>query len=115
MPNEISGGMRKRAAFARALVIDPPIVLLDEPDSSLDPVRASLLNDVVMAAHDARGATYVMVTHNVATARTVSDRVALIWQGKTIHHGTVEEVFSAEDAFVRQFLAGETAGPLTMQ
>ena len=114
MPNEISGGMRKRAALARALVTDPPVVLLDEPDSGLDPVRASLLCDVLLAAHEARRATYVVVTHNVDTARAVSDRVALTWQGRVSHDGTVDEIFAADDSFVRQFLAGDTAGPLTM-
>jgi phospholipid/cholesterol/gamma-HCH transport system ATP-binding protein len=114
MPNEISGGMRKRAALARALVTDPPVVLLDEPDSGLDPVRASLLTDILLAAHEARRATYVVVTHNIDTARAVSDRVVLTWQGRAIHDGTVEEIFAADDSFVRQFLAGDTAGPLTM-
>lgn len=113
-PGELSGGMRKRAALARALVTDPRIVLLDEPDSGLDPVRVSLLNELISSVHKAQGATWVIVTHNVETARTISDYVALIWEGTSLNQGPVDEVFSSEDPFVRQFLAGDTAGPLTM-
>jgi phospholipid/cholesterol/gamma-HCH transport system ATP-binding protein len=113
-PGELSGGMRKRAALARALVTDPRIVLLDEPDSGLDPVRISLLNDVIKSAHQAQRASFVIVTHNVSTARTISDYVVLIWQGKAINQGTVDEVFSSNDPFVRQFLSGDTAGPVGM-
>jgi phospholipid/cholesterol/gamma-HCH transport system ATP-binding protein len=114
MPNEISGGMRKRASFARALVSDPPVVLFDEPDSGLDPVRTSLLNDVILDVHAEREATYVVVTHDVATARKISDYVALIWEGQAVHQGSADEVFASQDPFVRQFLSGETAGPVTM-
>ncbi len=114
-PGELSGGMRKRAALARALVTDPQIVLFDEPDSGLDPVRASLLNDVIQAVHDTQQGTYLLVTHNVDTARKLSDRIALIWEGEMIEEGPADEVFASEDPFVRQFLAGETAGPLSME
>jgi phospholipid/cholesterol/gamma-HCH transport system ATP-binding protein len=114
MPNELSGGMRKRAGFARALVLDPAIVFFDEPDSGLDPVRTSLLNDVILDVHAEREATYVVVTHDVATARKISDYVALIWEGQAVHQGSADEVFASQDPFVRQFLSGETAGPVTM-
>jgi phospholipid/cholesterol/gamma-HCH transport system ATP-binding protein len=113
-PNELSGGMRKRAGLARALVTDPRIVLLDEPDSGLDPVRVSLLNEVIKNAHRASPATYLIVTHNIDTARTISDHVALVWEGRALNQGTVDEVFGSEDPFVRQFLSGETAGPVGM-
>jgi phospholipid/cholesterol/gamma-HCH transport system ATP-binding protein len=114
-PNELSGGMRKRAGLARALVADPSVVLLDEPDSGLDPVRVSLLNDVIQAAHQAHGATFLIVTHNVSTARGIAGHVALVWEGKAINQGPVDEVFASEDPFVRQFLAGDTAGPVAME
>jgi phospholipid/cholesterol/gamma-HCH transport system ATP-binding protein len=113
-PNEVSGGMRKRAGFARALVLNPDVVLFDEPDSGLDPVRTSLLNDLILDVHAEHGGTYVLVTHNIPTARKVSDYVALVWQGKRIHYGPTEEAFESEDAFVRQFLSGDSAGPLGM-
>ena len=113
-PNEVSGGMRKRAGFARALVLNPDVVLFDEPDSGLDPVRTSLLNDLILQVHAEHGGTYVLVTHNIPTARSVSDYVALVWQGKRIHYGPTEEAFASDDPFVRQFLAGDSAGPLGM-
>lgn len=113
-PNEVSGGMRKRAGFARALVLNPDVVLFDEPDSGLDPVRTSLLNDLILDVHAEHGGTYVLVTHNIPTARKVSDYVGLVWQGKRIHYGPTEEAFNSDDPFVRQFLAGDSAGPLGM-
>jgi phospholipid/cholesterol/gamma-HCH transport system ATP-binding protein len=114
MPNEISGGMRKRAGFARALVLNPKIVLFDEPDSGLDPVRTSLLCDLILKVHQEHGGTYLLVTHNIPTARKVSDYVGLLWQGRMVHYDTTEEAFSSQDPFVRQFLAGDSAGPLGM-
>ena len=113
-PNEVSGGMRKRAGFARALVMKPDIVLFDEPDSGLDPVRTSLLNDLILEVHREHGGTYMLVTHDIRTARKVSDYVGLIWKGKVVHYGECEEAFASEDPFVRQFLAGDSAGPLGM-
>jgi phospholipid/cholesterol/gamma-HCH transport system ATP-binding protein len=113
-PGSISGGMRKRAGFARALVLNPDIVMFDEPDSGLDPVRTSLLNDLILKMHADHGGTYILVTHDIRTARKVSDYVGLIWKGQLIHYGETEEAFASEDPFVRQFLAGESAGPLGM-
>jgi len=114
LPNEISGGMRKRAGFARALVMDPKIVFFDEPDSGLDPVRTSLLNDLILDMHAEHKGTYLLVTHDIRTARKVSDYVGLIWKGKVVHFGEAEGAFANEDPFVRQFLAGDSAGPLGM-
>jgi phospholipid/cholesterol/gamma-HCH transport system ATP-binding protein len=113
-PGEISGGMRKRAGFARALVMDPDVVMFDEPDSGLDPVRTSLLNDLILQMHDEHDGTYILVTHDIRTARKVSDYVAMIWKGRLIHYGPTEDAFSSGDPFVRQFLSGESAGPLGM-
>jgi phospholipid/cholesterol/gamma-HCH transport system ATP-binding protein len=113
-PAEVSGGMRKRAGFARALVLDPDIVLFDEPDSGLDPVRTSLLNDLILQMHAEHGGTYLLVTHDITTARRVSDYVGLIWKGQVVHYGPAQEAFASPDPFVRQFLAGQSAGPLGM-
>ncbi|NKQ57740.1 ATP-binding cassette domain-containing protein [Amycolatopsis sp. K13G38] len=113
-PNEVSGGMRKRAGFARALVLNPDIVLFDEPDSGLDPVRTSLLCDLIMEMHAQHGGTYLVVTHDIRSARKVSDYVGLIWHGKVVHYGEADEAFASDDPFVRQFLAGDSAGPLGM-
>lgn len=114
LPSEISGGMRKRAGFARALVMEPAIVFFDEPDSGLDPVRTSLLNDLILAMHAEHKGTYLLVTHDIRTARKVSDYVGLIWRGRVVHYGEADEAFANEDPFVRQFLAGDSAGPLGM-
>lgn len=113
-PNEVSGGMRKRAGFARALVLNPDIVMFDEPDSGLDPVRTSLLNDLILQMHAEHKGTYMLVTHDIRTARKVSDYVGLIWKGKVVHYGEADAAFASQDPFVRQFLAGESAGPLGM-
>ncbi|WP_131766532.1 ABC transporter ATP-binding protein [Candidatus Protofrankia californiensis] len=114
MPGEISGGMKKRAGFARALVVNPKVVLFDEPDSGLDPVRTSLLNDLILKIHQEHRGTYVLVTHDIQTARKVSDHIGVIWKGKLVQYGSTEEVFNSPDPFVRQFLAGKSAGPLGM-
>jgi phospholipid/cholesterol/gamma-HCH transport system ATP-binding protein len=113
-PGEVSGGMKKRAGFARALVLNPSVVMFDEPDSGLDPVRTSLLNDLILKVHAEHGGTYILVTHDILTARKVSDRVGVVWQGKLIHYGETEEAFNSEMPFVRQFLSGNSVGPLGM-
>lgn len=113
-PNEISGGMKKRAGFARALVLNPEVVLFDEPDSGLDPVRTSLLNDVILKVHAEDRGTYVVVTHDIRTARKVSDYVGLIWKGRVVYYGAAKEAFNSDDPFVRQFLSGDSVGPLGM-
>jgi phospholipid/cholesterol/gamma-HCH transport system ATP-binding protein len=113
-PGEVSGGMKKRAGFARALVLNPSVVMFDEPDSGLDPVRTSLLNDLILKVHAEHGGTYVLVTHDIRTARKVSDYVGVLWRGKLIHYGDTEEAFHSEMPFVRQFLSGDSAGPLGM-
>jgi phospholipid/cholesterol/gamma-HCH transport system ATP-binding protein len=115
MPNELSGGMRKRAGFARALVLDPEIVLFDEPDSGLDPVRTALLNDLIREIHEENGGTYVIITHDISSARRTPDYMAILWRGKIVEAGLRAELFESENQFVRQFLAGESAGPLGME
>jgi phospholipid/cholesterol/gamma-HCH transport system ATP-binding protein len=114
LPSEISGGMRKRAGFARAMVLGPDIVLFDEPDSGLDPVRTSLLNDVILSMHERHKGTYMVVTHDMKTARKVSDYVGVIWKGKCIHYSAADEAFDSDNPFVRQFLSGDSVGPLGM-
>ncbi|GAB3077928.1 ABC transporter ATP-binding protein [Nocardioides zeae] len=113
-PNEISGGMRKRAGFARALVMRPDVVLFDEPDSGLDPVRTKLLCQLIAEVHREHGGTYIVITHDIPSARTLSDYVAVLWKGKIQHHSAADEAFGSSDPFVRQFLAGAADGPLGM-
>ena len=124
MPNELSGGMRKRAGFARALVLDPDIVLFDEPDSGLDPVRTALLGELIMEIHadmmgdlkkGRRPPAFVLITHDIMTARRVAEHISVLWKGRIVESGPAEELFNSENAFVRQFLSGESQGPLGME
>jgi phospholipid/cholesterol/gamma-HCH transport system ATP-binding protein len=125
MPNELSGGMRKRAGFARALVLDPDIVLFDEPDSGLDPVRTALLGELIqeihadMMAEAARRGTpppaFTLITHDIMTARRVAEHISVLWKGRIVESGPADQLFDSDNQFVRQFLAGESAGPLGME
>jgi phospholipid/cholesterol/gamma-HCH transport system ATP-binding protein len=115
MPNELSGGMRKRAGFARALVLDPEIVLFDEPDSGLDPVRTALLCELIKEVHAESGGCYVVITHDIMSARRVAEHISVLWKGRIVESGPAEELFASENPFVRQFLSGASAGPLGME
>jgi phospholipid/cholesterol/gamma-HCH transport system ATP-binding protein len=125
MPNELSGGMRKRAGFARALVLDPDIVLFDEPDSGLDPVRTALLGELILEIHndvmeEARAKkkehmpAFCVITHDIMTARRVAEHIAVLWKGRIVEAGPAEDMLNSDNPFIRQFLAGESAGPLGM-
>jgi phospholipid/cholesterol/gamma-HCH transport system ATP-binding protein len=115
MPNELSGGMRKRAGFARALVLDPQIVLFDEPDSGLDPVRTALLCELIKEIHEENGGAYVVITHDIMSARRVAEYIAVLWKGRIVESGPASELFNSDNQFVRQFLSGEARGPLGME
>jgi phospholipid/cholesterol/gamma-HCH transport system ATP-binding protein len=114
MPSELSGGMRKRAGFARALVLDPAIVMFDEPDSGLDPVRTALLCELVREVHAENGGCYLIISHDLATARRVPDFLAVLWNGRIVESGPREELFESENPFIAQFLSADTEGPLSM-
>jgi phospholipid/cholesterol/gamma-HCH transport system ATP-binding protein len=114
MPNELSGGMRKRAGFARALVLDPAIVMFDEPDSGLDPVRTALLCELIREIHEENGGCYMVISHDLGTARRIADFIAVLWKGKIVESGPSEELFNSDNEFVAQFLNAETHGPLSM-
>jgi phospholipid/cholesterol/gamma-HCH transport system ATP-binding protein len=114
MPNQLSGGMRKRAGLARALVLDPGVVLCDEPDSGLDPVRTALLGELLLQQHAELGGTILVITHNVALAKRISDHISILWQGRVIEAEMTEAILESDNEFVRQFLAGESQGPLGM-
>ena len=126
-PNELSGGMRKRAGFARALVLDPSIVLFDEPDSGLDPVRTALLGELIQEIHEDvmnefendnkrdHAPAFTLITHDIMTARRVAEHISVLWKGRIVESGPAEELFDSDNAFVRQFLSGESQGPLGME
>jgi phospholipid/cholesterol/gamma-HCH transport system ATP-binding protein len=125
MPNELSGGMRKRAGFARALVLEPDIVLFDEPDSGLDPVRTALLGELILEIHrdmmdEAKEnqkehlPTFCVITHDIMSARRVADYINVLWKGRIVEAGPAEDMLNSDNPFIRQFLSGESQGPLTM-
>jgi phospholipid/cholesterol/gamma-HCH transport system ATP-binding protein len=115
LPNELSGGMRKRAGFARALVLEPDVVMFDEPDSGLDPVRTALLCTLIHKMHERYGGTYIVITHNTAAVRSLGEYIAVLWKGRIVQAGSRDQMFTSANPFVRQFLAGAEDGPLGME
>ena len=114
LPGEISGGMRKRAGLARALVLDPEILLFDEPDSGLDPVRTAYLNQLIVDLNAEIKATFLIVTHDIATARSVPDNIGLLYRRHLAMFGPREMLLSSNEPVVRQFLNGQRQGPIGM-
>jgi phospholipid/cholesterol/gamma-HCH transport system ATP-binding protein len=113
-PAEISGGMKKRAGLARALVLEPEILLFDEPDSGLDPVRTAFLNLLAVDLKARLGPTIVIVTHHIETARTIPDYIGLIFARKLVKFDTRENMLASKEAVITQFLTGSVEGPIGM-
>src|SRR5213082_1499493 len=114
LPGQISGGMRKRAGLPRALVLDPEIILFDEPDSGLDPVRTAYLNQLIIDLNQQTDATFLIVTHDINTARTVPDNIGLLYHGHLAMFGPREMLLSSTEPVVRQFLGATRVGPIGM-
>ena len=114
LPGEISGGMKKRAGLARALVLDPEIVMFDEPDSGLDPVRTAFLNELILDLNRQLSATFIVVTHDIATAKRIADYIGMLYRRNLVRFGPAREMFESDQPEVRQFLAGDTTGPIGM-
>lgn len=114
LPGEVSGGMKKRAGLARAMVLDPEIVLFDEPDSGLDPVRVAYLDELVVTAQRETGATFFIITHNIPSVMRTADHLGLLFRSRLVRFGPKDVMCASDDPVIRQFLAGATEGPIGM-
>ncbi len=112
MPAELSGGMRKRVGLARALALDPKIVLFDEPTSGLDPVMAATINDLILRTRKEFGATCIVISHDINATMKIADNIFMLYQGRIIAQGSPGEIQESSDPVVRQFIRGEAAGPI---
>jgi len=110
MPADLSGGMKKRAGLARALVLDPAIVLVDEPSAGLDPITSSEIDELLVDLKSSRNTTLVVVTHNIPSARRIADELIMLHEGGIIARGSVEEMEQTQDPIVQRFMASEDAG-----
>jgi len=113
MPSELSGGMKKRVALARALCIRPQIILYDEPTTGVDPITADIINELIDELHDRLNVTSIVVTHDMKSAYKVADKIAMLYQGKIIAEGTPDEIRYTHDPIVHQFITGAAKGPIT--
>jgi phospholipid/cholesterol/gamma-HCH transport system ATP-binding protein len=111
-PAELSGGMKKRAGVARALVGDPEIILYDEPTSGLDPITAATINDLINETKILINTTTVIITHDMASAYKTADRIAMLHDGRIIFDGSAEEIRATDDPYVQQFIQGRARGPI---
>jgi phospholipid/cholesterol/gamma-HCH transport system ATP-binding protein len=113
-PGEVSGGMKKRAGLARALAMDPGIILFDEPDSGLDPVRVSYLDELVKMIQEETGATFVIITHNIESVMRTSDYIAVLYRAGLVKFASKADMKASDDPIIKQFLAGRALGPIGM-
>jgi len=111
-PAELSGGMRKRVGIARAMVLRPKFILYDEPTTGLDPVTAAVMDQMMVRAREAYGVTSVVVTHDMRSAYTIADRIAMLYRGQVRQVGSVDDIRASHDAVVRQFIEGRPEGAL---
>ncbi len=112
-PSQLSGGMKKRVALARAICMRPEILLYDEPTTGLDPITSDAINDLIMNMHDKLKMTSVVVTHDMTSAYKIASRIAMMYQGKILQIGTVDEIRNSQNPIVRQFITGSSKGPIT--
>ncbi len=113
MPAELSGGMKKRVGFARAICMKPDIILYDEPTTGVDPIMADATNELIMKLHDKLKITAIAVTHDMTSAYKIADRIAMLYNGKIVATGTPEQIKKTTDPVVHQFITGEAWGPIT--
>jgi len=114
-PAELSGGMQKRVALARAIAPSPAILLFDEPTTGLDPIMADTINELIVSSVHKLGATAISITHDMASARKIATRIAMLYQGRIIWEGSAAEVENSGNPYVDQFVNGRSEGPIKMQ
>lgn len=112
-PAELSGGMKKRVGLARAIAMDPEIVLYDEPTTGLDPINADAINNLIIHLKNTLKITSIAVTHDMVSAYKISDRIAMLYGGRIIFEGTPDEIRNCDDPIVQQFITGQAYGPIT--
>jgi phospholipid/cholesterol/gamma-HCH transport system ATP-binding protein len=112
LPSELSGGMRKRVALARSLVLEPELILLDEPSAGLDPVIASVIDELIISLSEKSKVTSITVTHEMDSAFRIGTRMAMLYHGKIIEHAEPEKFKQSKNPVVAQFLSGSTEGPI---
>jgi phospholipid/cholesterol/gamma-HCH transport system ATP-binding protein len=113
-PAELSGGMQKRVALARAIAADPEIIFFDEPTTGLDPIMADVINDLIVETTRDMGASALSITHDMASARKIAHRIAMLYEGRIIWAGTVAEIDQSGEEHVDQFINGRAEGPIKM-
>lgn len=113
-PAELSGGMQKRVALARAIAKEPAVIFFDEPTTGLDPIMADVINKLIIKCVRDLGATAVSITHDMVSARHIADRIAMIYEGRIIWQGPAKEIDSSGDPHVEQFIHGRAEGPISM-
>lgn len=111
-PSELSGGMQKRASLARAIATNPQIIFFDEPTTGLDPIMADVINDLIIANSKQLGATTITITHDMTSARKIADKVAMLYDGRIIWNGKVNEMYSSGNSYLDQFIHGRADGPI---
>ena len=114
-PAELSGGMQKRVALARAVAADPEIIFFDEPTTGLDPIMADVINDLIVKCVRELGATAVSITHDMVSARKIADRIAMLHKGQIVWHGAAAEIDRSGNPYVDQFINGRAEGPIHME
>ena len=113
-PADLSGGMKKRVGLARAIATNPKIIFFDEPTTGLDPIMSDVINDLIVDCVKKLGATALTITHDMASARKIADKIAMLYQGKIIWVGTVKEIEKTDNPYVKQFINGSAKGPIQM-
>jgi phospholipid/cholesterol/gamma-HCH transport system ATP-binding protein len=112
MPAELSGGMKKRVSLARAIAMEPEILLYDEPTTGIDPIMADAINSLIVQMREKLNVTSIAITHDMKSAYKIADRIAMLFQGKIIEVGTTEEIKNSPNPIVQQFIQGKSEGPI---